>query len=232
MRYCENCGTPLKANAKFCSACGKACTQKGANQKTMVCKNCESELNEDDLFCVVCGEPCCTLDEFESGQFGSSKEAKSSPKIEIKKSNAQKSREIRILCLSLLGACAILWLAAPFAAINILTLGNQPTALQIVTDDVIHIGDITESIPFWAAIVSICGIVICCVSTLADADGVTCVVAILSELPLLLVLFDMMGWADEAGEFLDAMGIGFWGIFILLWIVVFASASNTGKATD
>lgn len=100
--------------------------------------------------------------------------------------------------------------------------GDQPTALQLVMDDVTYIGKLTESTAYWAAIASIIGIIICLISTIATANGITCFVSVLTELPLVLALYDMIKWADDAEELFEALGIGFWGVFILLWIVVFA----------
>lgn len=226
MRYCENCGAELRDNAKFCSSCGSSCEIVAAEKKVRFCENCGSKLKGDDLFCPECGETCCTLEEYESRQIDSIESAEARVSIPSDSDNIESSSSINYLCLILLVGCAILWFTAPFVAINILTLGDQPTALQLVMDDVTYIGELTESTAYWAAITSIIGIIICFISTIATANGATRVVAILTELPLALAMFDMINWADDTEELFEALGPGFWGIFILLFVVICASGNR------
>lgn len=130
------------------------------------------------------------------------------------------------LCLFLLAGCILLWIGAPFAAINILTLGEQPTALQLMQGDVLYLGELSEAPQAWAALISIIGIVICAISTIAAANKVTRTVAILTELPMILVLIAMLDWADDAEELMEALGLGFWGISVLLLIVAIVIGIN------
>lgn len=227
MRYCENCGAELRGSAKFCSSCGSSCETIEAENTVRFCENCGSKLECDDLFCPECGEPCCTLEEYENSHVDPVIGVKSGVSVHSNSNNTESSSSINYLCLIFLIGCVIMWCTAPFIAINLLTLGDQPTALQLVMDDVTYIGELTESTAYWAAIASIIGIIICLISTIATANGITRFVAVLTELPLVLALYDMIKWADDAEELFEALGIGFWGVFILLWIVVFASKSDT-----
>lgn len=226
MKFCEECGVQLSENAKFCSSCGNPCEIIEAVEKGEFCESCGSKLEDDDLFCPECGEPCCTLEEYENRQGNHVKGAESGISIPSDSDNRESSSSINYLCLVFLIGCIILWYTAPFAAINLATLGDQPTALQLVMDDVIYIGELTESTAFWAAIASIIGIIICFISTVVTANGMTRIVAVLTEIPLTIALFDIVYWADDIEEFLEAIGPGFWGIFILLFIVICASGKN------
>lgn len=121
--------------------------------------------------------------------------------------------------------CAILWLAAPFLAINILTLDNQPSALQLLMDDVTYIGSLVEDPAFWAAVGSLVGIIVCFLCVIAKKYTGSRVIAALTELPLLIALVHRFLWAaDDPGTTLNllsrSLGIGFWGIALLLLVVV------------
>lgn len=226
MRYCENCGAALQDSAKFCSSCGSSCEIVEAEKKVKFCEICGAKLESDDLFCPECGEPCCTLEEYENRQVGPFESVEAKVSIPSGGDNAESSSSINYLCLILLVGCAILWFTAPFAAINLLTMGDQPTALQLVMDDVTYIGELTETSAFWAAVTSIIGIIVCLISTIASTNGVTRFVAILTELPLAWAMFEMINWADDIEELFEALGPGFWGIFILLFIVACASGKR------
>lgn len=194
------------------------------------CDQCGEKLEDDVEFCYYCGEPCPTLEEHEKRSVDPSESAEDNASTSNHDDDPASSSSINYLCLILLIGCAILWFTAPFIAINLLTLGDQPTALQLVMDDVTYIGELTETSAFWAAIVSIIGILICLISTLASSYTTTRIVAAITELPMLLAMFEMMVWADDLEELFEALGLGFWGVFILLLVVVFTSKSN-GSAT-
>lgn len=137
-----------------------------------------------------------------------------------------KKTSVHYLCLFLLAGCVFLWLKVPFVAINRLTLGEQPTALQLIQGDVLYLGELSEAPQGWAALISVIGTIICIISTLAAANKVTRTVAILTELPMAFVLISMINWADDTKELMEALGPGFWGIFVLLLIVAVVICIN------
>lgn len=196
------------------------------------CDQCGKRLEDDVEFCYYCGEPCPALEEHEKESADPVESAENNAPTPNHNDALASSWSINGLCLILLVGCAILWLTAPFVAINLLTLGDQPTALQLVMDDVVYIGELTESTAFWAAIVSIIGIIICLISTLASSYTTTRIVAAITELPMLLAMFEMIAWADDLEELFEALGLGFWGVFILLLIVVFTSKSNASATIE
>lgn len=49
---CEHCGMKVKADAQFCSACGKPIISKPLK---IFCQTCGTELSDDEMFCPKCG---------------------------------------------------------------------------------------------------------------------------------------------------------------------------------
>jgi len=125
--------------------------------------------------------------------------------------------------------CMALWFAAPFLAVNIATLGSyggQPTALQILTGDVTAIGDMTDSPAFWAAILSMIGVVICLVCVLARKNAAARVTAIVSDVALVLVLVVLLSALNGDAGLTEVAGIGYFGVLILFIVVAVASKST------
>ena len=141
---------------------------------------------------------------------------------------------INWLSLFLIVAAAVVWFAAPFVAINYLGWGDQPTALQLVTGDFSYLGDLEESPAFWAGITTIIGIGVCFLATLAKVNILTRIVAILTEIPLGYVLYQMTKWADDGEELMEILGLGFWGLMALLFLIFCVSGkiSQTGRIAE
>jgi len=133
------------------------------------------------------------------------------------------------ICLIAIIICALLWLATPFMAVNRATLSRnsgQPTALQIITDDVSAIGDMANSPVFWAALISIIGIAICFFCTLAKKNTATRVLAILTDISLAIAMLSTLNALSGDAGVTEVAGIGYFGIFILLLLVVFISGNK------
>jgi len=128
------------------------------------------------------------------------------------------------VCLIAMLVSVILWFAAPFMAVNILTMGNQPTALQLVADDVILMGNIADTPAFWAAVVSIVGIAVCVISILAKKKAVTIIFAVLTEIVLVLAVVIMEYDPTET------LGFGYVAIFILLLVALFLAPGRKKAA--
>ena len=218
MKFCEQCGTQLEDSAKYCSACGYPCNSVEVSETIRSCRNCGAILQDEDRYCPECGKPCST------SAIGDN-DAVNRP--EPNRNNGKKAPKRKIFPMILLVVGLVLWFLAPFAAVNLLTLGDQPTALQIVTDDILYIGELTDTIAFWAAITSGLGLAVCFISVLAAANRAVRIVALLTELPLGWAIFEFTMWDDGIEEWLDAFGFGFWGIIILLLLVACTSGSGT-----
>ena len=127
-----------------------------------------------------------------------------------------------LLILILLIICAVLWFAAPFIAVNLLTFGNQPTALQFITDDIFYLGDLKQSTAFWAAVISLIGIILCYFFLVRQNFKAICVTAILTEIPMSIALYEGLQWEYNGG----VLGMGFWGITILFLIIILVSVAS------
>ena len=206
MKFCERCGTQLADSAKYCSACGCPCKPAEAQNAIRFCINCGVMLKEEDRYCPECGKPCSTP------------------------ANGKNTKRKGIPLL-LLAACLILWCGAPFAAGNLLTWGEQSTALQIVTGGILYVGELRETAAFWAAIASVVGIAVCVLSVLAAANCIARIAALLTEIPLGWALFAFAQRADGAEALLEAFGIGFWGIFVLFLLIACISRSGADGRT-
>ena len=141
--------------------------------------------------------------------------------IEIDSSNSNKKKNMRNwLIILMLAVCVVLWFIAPFVAINYAGWGDQPTALQLVTGDFFYIGDLEESSAFWVAIITIVGIVVCLITEWIEKNKWTVATAVITEIPLLYVLYEMLQWADDGEELMEILGIGFWMIMIIVLLII------------
>lgn len=142
-------------------------------------------------------------------------------------------------CLGALFLCGVLWLFAPFVAINIITLDEQPSALQIIMDDVTYFGDRTGSPLFWITVISAAGILSSLFCLLIDKATALRIIAAITDILLLRAvvttwLVDSWRKTEEIGEVIEclrrACGIGFWGIFtLLLFVALFARKETVVK---
>lgn len=146
----------------------------------------------------------------------------------------KRSPQINLICLTAIIICAILWFAAPFLAVNVLTLGNQPSGLQFIMGNTTYPGNLVGLTSFGAAIASLIGIILIFLCTLIKKDNASHIIAILMEIPMLVAFIDLLIWAaDDPGDtfsmIIKAVGIGFWGIFALFFIIILATRRKDGK---
>lgn len=229
MAYCENCGALIKESAKFCPDCGSPQRNTEVEEPKKFCENCGAKLEYSDRFCPECGTSCCVLDEHEDNTIDKSG-IDVHTALSVDDENSTPSMDINRVCLLLLFGCIILWFTAPFVAINILTLGDQPTALQLIKGDFLYLGELTETVAFWAAIISAVGLIICIIFAFKSAYRTVRTVAIVTELPLVLEMIEMLNWADDAQELFEALGFGFWSILILLFVVICVSGNKKANS--
>lgn len=189
----------------------------------MFCSKCGDKINTGERFCGSCGE---AVNVQPVNQSMPTAVYQQEPAPADQQTSARGALSFKVLSLIALIICAILWFTAPFIAVNILTLGDQPSALQFITDQIAYIGDLTESPSFWAAVLSIVGIVLCFFCTIGNKKTATRIIAILTEIPLAIVLFRTISWVDDIKEFAAVIGLGFWWIFALLFMVIIANGKN------
>lgn len=114
-------------------------------------------------------------------------------------------------CLVELIICAVLWCAAPFAAIWIPGLYRTPTALRVVMYGFTHFSEFLSSSVYVAAIASGIAVVACFILILKKKYMLSRIIALIAETPMVVSCVQTYGWLQEEG-----FGLGFWGIAIFL----------------
>ena len=126
---------------------------------------------------------------------------------------------INFISLLLLVGCLALWVLMPFMAVNYATMGDQPTALALLLDDVDYLGDLTEALAYWMAIAADGGLVLCLACVLLKSRIVTRILAVIAAAPFVFSIVSVAQWAEDFGEFFEFFGIAFWGILVALLAV-------------
>lgn len=133
---------------------------------------------------------------------------------------------MNVICLVALIIAVAAWFKGPFMAVNLLTWGDQPTAYELVTDDVLVIGDLKETIAYWAPLIAIIAIVICIIAVLAQCGILARIVSFVAELPMLLAIYQATKMVDDLDEIPEVLGMGFWVVFAVFFIVAFFASSK------
>lgn len=146
------------------------------------------------------------------------------------------SSNSELICLVALLICIMLWLFAPFLAINHITLDEQPSALQVVIDDVTYFGERASSPLFWATIVSLVGISVGLLCVFIKKSVALRITAIVTDVYLVYSVIDAWGfdrwrYTEDMGVVIEyiirACGFGYWGILFLLLIVAYFAKNNS-----
>ena len=216
--YCEKCGTQLDENANFCGKCGAAVPHPSANDLPGAAPAAPTESS-----CAFSPKPAAhTADcapTAPQANYQTPEPAPADPEfthktVDLNPVSYRDNVAFRPVCLIVLIVCAVLWLFAPFVAVNLITLGDQPTALQFVTDDITYLGDLTDNAEYWASIVTMVCLVICFICILMKKHTPARILAIIALVPMVLTLIHIIDWAGgDFEDMLEIAGIGYWGIF-------------------
>lgn len=125
-----------------------------------------------------------------------------------------------LISIILLAACIGLWFAAPFLSINMMTLGDQPTAFELFGDELNYYFNMEETPNYWAAMLVMIAIVLSMICALTGLNGAARFFAFLGELPLGWGFLQMYMWTEGGPYLMDSIGFGFWGMAVLLLGVV------------
>ena len=198
----------------------------------MTCKKCGSNLSEESKYCKFCGEPILSTDE-SNHRNTENKIGPDDSELPVSlPQTGNTTKPFKVICLLLIIVCGIIWYASPFVAINYLTLDNQPTAWQLITDDVPYIGDLSGEPEIIAAYGTIIGIGICLLCLLARWNTGVSIIALITELPLCWELVKAYHWANgDLEDILSIIGYGFWLIAALLVVIAIASFLKPPKET-
>ena len=123
---------------------------------------------------------------------------------------------INFISLALLVVCIALWALLPFMAVNIDTLSAQPTALEVLLDNVSYTGSLTDALAYWMAIVTVTGLVLCAACVVLKSRIVTRILAALTAGTYVVAIVNVAKWAVDIREFFAFFGIAFWIIPVAL----------------
>ena len=132
----------------------------------------------------------------------------------------------RVICLIAIILSAVLWLFAPFMAINLATLDEQPAALQYVLGNVFVIGNLYRSPTFISAVTALISIIICFICILSSKMTLARIIAAIPLFPMLYAIYYFVEWFEEYDIIFHAFGFGYWFILILLLVILFFGGNN------
>ena len=196
----------------------------------MICQKCNATIPDKAVFCPVCGarieapapvvrKPDPLPDEDRTVRVRRAKPEPVTyvPPQEVWQEDPVPTKEkprymINFISLALLVVCLALWVLLPFMAVNDYTLADQPTALALLLDDVDYVGDLTDALAYWMAIVAVGGLVLCLACVVLKSRIVTRVLAAVAVVPFVVAIVNVANWAGDLADFFDFFGIAFWGI--------------------
>ena len=194
---------------KYCWSCGNPVKP---GQK--FCGKCGVKLEED----VPIEPPLIPEDDFEN-------------LAKDKNENARVENSIlSILCLLLVAGCLYLWFCAPLTAINLLTIGDQPSGWTLLASGDYEFEYLKDSTIFWLEIASLGGMLLCLLAIFNRSSGGTRIFAALTEVSLVAAAIQMYRWLEgDMDYFFDAFGYGFWAIAVLMLVVFLLSGGIKRK---
>ena len=137
------------------------------------------------------------------------------------------SKAAKIICVILLLGCAALWFLAPY-----ITLISDHTAFNLVSEaakakTLFKIDGAEDFLSLCAVLGTIVGVVICLIGSLAGARIFTGLVGIITEIPLVIYfvrvyteLSKYVGSSEIFKNITKLFGVGYWGIIILMLVVI------------
>lgn len=221
---CKRCNASIPDDSKFCTNCGSRVTSevgtsggfafKKAGDLAPSCANSTEK--------TAAGAPQKIYITLEDTRRVTLIEEPSCEKVEVQAPSA-----IDYVALGITIVAFVLWLVGPFEAVNLLTLNNQPTALELLQSDVWYLGDISDSKAYQAALASIVGIAVCFICVLAKSKNLTRIVAAGALIPLLMAFIEWVQWMDDIEDLTVIFGAGYWGVVICLLVLLFRGGYAT-----
>ena len=183
----------------------------------MYCTECGHKLEDSSKFCSACGAEVNILDEIDDVPLGETTQPPALNPI-VPKKERDKSSIKRTSCLLALISSLVLCFFAPFVAVNLLSFYEQPTAWQIVSNQVPVLGSIYMTTGFWASAFLFITIIVGLVTIRKSKSKMTHVLAIVAEIFMILAFIESLMWYNEGLE--GYLGFGFWAIAFLLLIII------------
>lgn len=140
---------------------------------------------------------------------------------------------ISFLCLMLVVGCLFLWFRAPLAAINLLTMGDQPSGWTLLGSGDYEFEYLKDLTIFWLEIASLGGMLLCMLALLLQAPGGAKLFAALTVVSIVSISVERYRWLEgglglegDMEYYFDAFGYGFWVIALLMLLVFLLSGGS------
>lgn len=219
---CKKCNAVIHDDSSFCSACGAKVEGETSYKPSSALKKAGNLSDDTGGSLTVHKEhDPVAVGVFNEDRLISEKLFEEDSEHTSDDCNNKPNSSINYISLVLVVICAIVWLTAPFMAVNYYTFGDQPTALELLQDEVTYIGELSESAAYKAAVISIIGLALCLVCVLCKSCVVTRLIAAGTLIPLTKTIIDVMRWADDSEEFMEFFGTAYWCIVVGLLLVMF-----------
>lgn len=176
----------------------------------MYCTKCGAEIEENENFCSVCGAKI----EHKTEQVFSNDSREIDNQVPVNEIVSTKKKPFYYI----LFAGVLVWLIVPFAAVNLATLEHMPSAFMIATQNVDVIGDLTNTVTFWATVFVFITFLVCFFCIKKEKMRIMRIMCALAEIIMLFSLAETYDWLDDQG-----IGIGFWIIAVLLAVLFLKS---------
>ena len=190
---------------------------------TKFCGNCGSPVKGGQKFCGQCG---AEMPEY----------IISDPPVQndpIFPTAHKRHSQVNIFCLLLIFCCILLWLFAPLAAINYLSLGDQSTGWYLLSGEDYELDYLKDSTIFKLEVFVLVGVVLCFLIELTGKQMAVRIVSILTVFVQIITVICMFNWLEgDMDYFREAFGLGFWGIAVLLVLVSIFSSSKDAKTSS
>ncbi len=159
---------------------------------------------------------------------------KTKEKNSIVNASETQSKHINVICAFFLIWCIIFWVAAPFAAVNLFTWENPPTAWELVfaNKEILLLGEVSETPAYLAAVTSMIGIVVCTIATFCKKDIVTRVASVITSVLVLLEVNEIIRYGGDFESAGSGLGSGFWAVVIMLFVVFMFSFLDNNEDSE
>ena len=226
---CQKCNATIPDKAVFCPACGQ-------KVEAPVARKPESDDRTQRVIQTKPEKEAPAADQNRTNQVRRGKPQQENPIKEEKvrqedpvPTKKEPTDLIKFIAPALLLVCIALWALVPFMAVNIETLGAQPTALEVLSGNVSYTGRLTDALAFWMAIMSMAGVVLCLTGMVLKSRIVTRILAALTAGTFAVSVVSVAKWAVDIREFFAFFGIAFWGILLLLIAVAMLGGGRRKK---
>lgn len=222
---CTRCGYPLEKGNKFCTRCGSDIRKDVSFSRV----DNPMQINTMNYYNQQMDDNITFQNRVKVNYYAKQGVMPEDVKPVVRNPVANNGADNKIVNINLTNLivsaiCVVLWLVAPFEALNLFDLGDQPSAFQLFADkDLFVLVELNQTTAYWSALFSIIAIVVCFVATLAKADHICHDFAIVGVMPMIyevILTFTNIDESDGIDLFMEIFGIGYWSIMILFFVLI------------